>query len=920
METHDAPEADLPAPPVAAPSTREVSASTSGESSDTSEEPFIQTVPIAGDHACDEAIPIEETRQPVEAVDLSRPSPPSVPEQPDAGPMIEALPVPVAAQEESKPPIIHAAPDVAPEGVFFPALKPTNESGACPNDAYTCHAAVPAIPVETERPRDECVKVDDDKADEPPACEVEKDVVPPASKERDVPAHEDDAPRQDPPIGPVEPSLLPPVIQAPSIAPALPATANSSAQSTVRENPESKSIHHSKRASLKGPIEHILNAHVEKPSTPLVPPPMAIVGVPRARSNTVADHAVPVPARTSSRPAAMRATASRVHAQLAVAGAADLEPDTDGEPSWAWDELNRQLDEEEDRKRRAHYRPLADGTVNLDAWWIAFELAWEANMRRGRGVRTWWDLEKYWKPSEVFAAEDDASHPIPETKTEKPVAEDKEAKVGGHEGSNTNVNGEQTLVSSSERSPRRSDSRNSLKTLAAPGTNQSKRGAAPQTEQARPATKEIPEESAGHTTPTSLSSSITSSRSSSRSSSKSRRNETDPKVTSDSQQAEPILRSSDFRTMWAEAERRWAEQEKVTSGNKDSVKDTQLPKTNMDGTTPPEVKPSADDRERARGRSREERPQSRTNTRPPIFQRGDYAPEDGHHKRQKEQEQFNVYAQSVPAQPNMFSRRQSEPSLRAAETDPNDGLLRGRRGRNARPKLHIDTDLTDYTQSAPRMPKAKAKAQQQPHVQPVPQIHSQPPPQAQPQNQPPPQARPVPPQHSQSHTQQQSSRAQPQSQPKPHSRPGGRAPPPPVMLRAIPVASDRTQSRIAVAWRAYEARWESMLALSSRELITFATIPWPVLHPPKSYADGDGLAALSTLSIAQFLLSPDHSPGIPARDRLRAAIRKWHSDKFNRFVARMRSDDGEDEAGRIMEGVGVVARALTQLLELERGD
>jgi len=111
-----------------------------------------------------------------------------------------------------------------------------------------------------------------------------------------------------------------------------------------------------------------------------------------------------------------------------------------------------------------------------------------------------------------------------------------------------------------------------------------------------------------------------------------------------------------------------------------------------------------------------------------------------------------------------------------------------------------------------------------------------------------------------------------------------------------------------------------MLAASSKERITFATVPWPVLHPPKNYADGDGLAALSTLSIAQFLLSPDHSPGTPARDRLRAAIRRWHSDKFSRFRARMRSEDGEDEAEKIMEGVGVVARALTQLLELERGD
>lgn len=651
---------------------------------------------------------------------------------------------------------------------------------------------------------------------------------------------------------------------------------------------------------------------------------MAVVGVPRARSNTVVEQPpVAAPAKTSSRTAAMRVTASRLHAQLSVPGAADLEPDTDGEPNWAWDELNRQLDEEEERKRRAHYRPLADGTVNLDAWWIAFELAWEANMRKGRGVRTWWDLEQYWKPSEVFAAEDEAGGPLPETKTEKPAAaQNKEAKAARDlESSNTNANGEQTLVSSPEHSPRRSDSRNSLKTLAAPGTNQSKRSAAPQTQPGHPETKEIPEESAGHTTPTSLSNSVTSSGSSSPSSSKSRPGETAPQEASETQQAEPILRSSDFREMWEEAERRWAEEEKVPKGNKETTKDTPPSKANGDGTTRPEANSNADDRERARGRSREERPQSRTNIRPPIFQRNDYAPEGGQHKPQKEQEQSNVYAQSASAQTNMFSRRQSEPSLRAVEADPNNDILRRRRGRNVRPKLHIDTDLTDYTQSAPRMPKAKAKAKaQQPHVQPQPQVHPQTQPQAQPQHQPPPQARPVPPQHSQPQTHRpQQSHTQPQSQSKSQSRPAGRAPPP-VVLRAVPVASDRTQSKIAVTWRAYEARWESMLAPSSKERITFATVPWPVLNPPKNYADGDGLAALSTLSIAQFLLSPDHSPGTPARDRLRAAIRRWHSDKFSRFTAHMRGEDGEDEAGKIMEGVGVVARALTQLLELERGD
>lgn len=124
-----------------------------------------------------------------------------------------------------------------------------------------------------------------------------------------------------------------------------------------------------------------------------------------------------------------------------------------------------------------------------------------------------------------------------------------------------------------------------------------------------------------------------------------------------------------------------------------------------------------------------------------------------------------------------------------------------------------------------------------------------------------------------------------------------------------------------------------MLSLTSRDLISFSSVPWPVLQPPKAYTsnasdsstEGDGLNALSTLAIAQFLLSPEHSGGVPTRERLRGAIRRWHSDKFSRFEKRMKGK-GDEEVGegeerrRIMEGVGVVARALTQLLELERGD
>ena len=46
----------------------------------------------------------------------SEPSPPPVLEKHDTAPVIEALPIAVPTQEESNPPVIHAAPDIVPEG------------------------------------------------------------------------------------------------------------------------------------------------------------------------------------------------------------------------------------------------------------------------------------------------------------------------------------------------------------------------------------------------------------------------------------------------------------------------------------------------------------------------------------------------------------------------------------------------------------------------------------------------------------------------------------------------------------------------------------------------------------------------------------------------------------------------------------
>jgi len=45
-------------------------------------------------------------------------------------------------------------------------------------------------------------------------------------------------------------------------------------------------------------------------------------------------------------------------------------------------------------------------------------------------------------------------------------------------------------------------------------------------------------------------------------------------------------------------------------------------------------------------------------------------------------------------------------------------------------------------------------------------------------------------------------------------------------------------------------------------------------------------------------------------------VRRWHTDKFARYAHRIVREDRQ----MIDDGVGAVARALTQLLELERQD
>ena len=108
------------------------------------------------------------------------------------------------------------------------------------------------------------------------------------------------------------------------------------------------------------------------------------------------------------------------------------------------------------------------------------------------------------------------------------------------------------------------------------------------------------------------------------------------------------------------------------------------------------------------------------------------------------------------------------------------------------------------------------------------------------------------------------------------------------------------------AWEGYEAAWAKLASNeSSSEPLSFEAIPWPLLSTPKGVDD------IRPARITMFVLSPQHSRGQTTKDRVRAALRRWHPDRFGRILARVK----EEDRTRVEEGVGIVARCLNDLLE-----
>ena len=114
----------------------------------------------------------------------------------------------------------------------------------------------------------------------------------------------------------------------------------------------------------------------------------------------------------------------------------------------------------------------------------------------------------------------------------------------------------------------------------------------------------------------------------------------------------------------------------------------------------------------------------------------------------------------------------------------------------------------------------------------------------------------------------------------------------------------RKAKGVARAWKGYEERW-ARISANTEERLSFTTIPWPTTARP---TDTTGI---TKDNLREFLLSQHHSKDVSSKDRIRAALKLWHPDKFKRTLDRVEDKD----RALVEEAAGAVARCLNGLME-----
>ncbi|KAG9008282.1 hypothetical protein FRB94_013444 [Tulasnella sp. JGI-2019a] len=192
------------------------------------------------------------------------------------------------------------------------------------------------------------------------------------------------------------------------------------------------------------------------------------------------------------------------------------------------------------------------------------------------------------------------------------------------------------------------------------------------------------------------------------------------------------------------------------------------------------------------------------------------------------------------------------------------------------------------------------------------------------------QRRPHPPSRSNTTESNTSSHSQPRPMPRPSrsSQSTSSASSPPRSSSASPSAArgrplkPSSQQTSLNPWLSYEDRWHQLLTSAATPstsvaplVLHFSTVPWPMINAPTCATD------IRTEAIKAFIFSPNavrltNSEGTAKSRRsvLRAAILRWHPDKFlGRFLDLV--DESEKES--VKEGVEMVIRGLNEIMRME---
>ncbi|KIK67339.1 hypothetical protein GYMLUDRAFT_37437 [Collybiopsis luxurians FD-317 M1] len=117
----------------------------------------------------------------------------------------------------------------------------------------------------------------------------------------------------------------------------------------------------------------------------------------------------------------------------------------------------------------------------------------------------------------------------------------------------------------------------------------------------------------------------------------------------------------------------------------------------------------------------------------------------------------------------------------------------------------------------------------------------------------------------------------------------------------------RAERSVSDGWDKYEKEWASLSA--SSEMLGFSDIPWPVTQTRLTKPEDITPTAIST-----FLLSPLHSQNQSRKERIRNAQLRWHPDRFQRVMRRVKEEDKQ----LVTDGVGIVARCLNDMMAREK--